>query len=261
MSVNYSDPWREKEKRAEQAKKIYNHFKTHDKRNTEYSIVHTKHKPARKDDFMEPYKKMGRLPEISVVNQDSVGALIGLPDDAGKVAILNFASYKNPGGMFMKGSIAQEEALCHESNLYNILFDKRIQDMFYTPNQKRLNRALYNDNLLYTPNVQFFRGTSRRVADVITAAAPNKGAAQKYQNVSNKECDDAMRSRIRHILFAAIEEGVETIILGAYGCGVFKNDPKTVAQIFKEELVGCPFKAVFAVPGDKFEIFNSVLVL
>ena len=37
------------------------------------------------------------------------------------ICALNFASYKNPGGKFMDGSSAQEECLCHESILYEVL--------------------------------------------------------------------------------------------------------------------------------------------
>ena len=54
-----------------------------------------------------------------IVAEDSVEAIMNYSQ--GKTAVLNFASYKEPGGGFMAGSQAQEESFCHESFLYNVL--------------------------------------------------------------------------------------------------------------------------------------------
>jgi uncharacterized protein (TIGR02452 family) len=66
----------------------------------------------------------------------------------------------------------------------------------------------------------------------------------------------------------AAKNGVQNLILGAWGCGVFKNNPKLMAQYFSEVLVGegynLNFKnVVFAIindhnsVGNNFEIFNN----
>ena len=56
-------------------------------------------------------------------------------------------------------------------------------------------------------------------------------------NVSRDKVNNCMKSRIQHLLYSALEQGAEILILGAFGCGVFKNDPYDVAKIFKEELL------------------------
>ena len=72
-----------------------------------------------------------------------------------KPCILNFASYKNPGGMFLAGSSAQEECLCHASNLYNIL--EKFNKDYYIPHRQKgaTNRALYSNQAIYSPDVVF----------------------------------------------------------------------------------------------------------
>ena len=180
-----------------------------------------------------------------------------------KIALLNFASYKHPGGMFMEGSIAQEEALCHESILYNVL---RLHDKdYYARNRASTNRALYNDNLLYSPDVIFIDPNDNVVkADVITSAAPNASAALKYSKVDEEDIFYALYSRIDHILYAAMDNHVDTLILGAYGCGVFGNDPCMVADIFIHYLCGKyygQFNAIyFAIPrgkgNDNYDVFT-----
>lgn len=100
----------------------------------------------------------------------------------GKTAILNYASYKHPGGYFLGGSPAQEEALCHESNLYPILLS--FDNTYYAWNKKNLNRALYLDRALYSPDVVFEKGGKQKKADVITCAAPNYRTAHRFQQVS-----------------------------------------------------------------------------
>ena len=89
---------------------------------------------------------------------------------------------------------------------------------------------------LYSPNIIFYKDGNCVSCDVITCAAPNKSTAQKYQNVSDEENTRVLRSRIKFVLDIAKDNYVDTLILGAYGCGVFGQDAKEVASIFKEYL-------------------------
>lgn len=90
--------------------------------------------------------------EVSVVDLDTVSAIFRYKRKEKRTAILNFASYKNAGGMFLQGSSAQEESLCHASFLYNVLSE--FKD-YYAWNDKHKNRALYENRALYSPDVVF----------------------------------------------------------------------------------------------------------
>ena len=156
--------------------------------------------------------------------------------DNEKVCILNFASSKHPGGGFMTGAHAQEENLCYHSNLYDALCK---HEKFYEYNNKNLNKSLYTDGIIYTADVLFFRKRFNNIVpklvDVITCAAPNKGAALR-SGVKSVEIDNTMTRRLEQILKVAIENGAKTLVLGAFGCGVFKNDIEYVAQETKKLL-------------------------
>ena len=96
------------------------------------------------------------------------------------------------------------------------------------------------------------RGDEDVFCDVITCAAPNKTAAKKYCNVSDEENSKVLKERIEFVLKIAQDNGVDNLILGAYGCGVFGQDPLEVAKIFKEFLLGkykCFNKVIFAIPN------------
>ena len=193
--------------------------------------------------------------EVIVEDLDSVSAIFNYWKENEKIAVLNFSSYKNPGGGFLLGRRAQEECLCHESNLYNILL--QLEGSFYSWNNLHKNKALYLNRGLYTPNVIFerneqFVGEIVLPCDVITCASPNKTTAQKWQNVSNEENSKYLRERIKFVLDIAKDNKVDTLILGAYGCGVFGQNPVEVTQIFKEYLTTthkCFKKVVFAIPS------------
>lgn len=197
--------------------------------------------------------------KIMVVKADTVSAIFSVP---GVPIVLNFASYKHPGGMFIKGSSAQEESLCHESYLYNIL--RNFDDTYYTFNRDNLNRALYQDRGLYTPNVRFIRDGKSKFADIITCAAPNWGAASKYGKVSYEDNVYYLRSRINFIMEMAAYQVYNSddaydkyLILGAFGCGVFKQDPHMVARIYldiidRNFVISNAFKGIiFAIIDDK----------
>ena len=151
--------------------------------------------------------------------------------------------------MFFNGSSAQEESLCHSSFLYNVLrtFDKT----YYEWNRKHLNRALYTDRALYSPNILFFDQLRQCYFDVITCAAPNYGAAAKWQHVFAEENRAVLTNRIKFIAEIAEENEVETLVLGAYGCGVFQQDPSVVAAVFHEVFQATTVKQLlFPIPDN-----------
>lgn len=202
------------------------------------------------------------LPYIYVTNHDTVTEIIKQARDINAsnvcIAALNFASYLNPGGGFLSGAMSQEESLCHNSDLYERL--KHAQT-FYDYNVFHSNGGAYEDRLLYSYTVHFL-GDSNEVynVDVITCAAPNLQAlkAKGLQDINF----ELLRNRIRFMLEAAEFEGVDWLILGAWGCGVFGQDPKEVAKIFKEELMSYKYgfeRVIFAIPeGYNHDCFKEI---
>ena len=239
--------WTDKEKRAEQARKHTKEMQEKYELDIALSVMRT---TMYKTNFQCVKNIEDKDTEIIIEDLDTVSAGSKyFVDDGSTMALLNFSSYKNPGGMFINGSKAQEECLCHESFLYNVLKEFVIE--FYDWNNQHKNKALYLNRGLYSPSIMFLKNKKVFSCDVITCAAPNKSAAQKYQNVSDEENTEALRSRIKFVLDMAKDNCVDTLILGAYGCGVFGQDPTEVASIFKEYLETthkCFDKVVFAIP-------------
>ena len=176
-----------------------------------------------------------------------------------RIAVLNFASATTPGGGVTKGSSAQEESLCRCSTLYPALTSNALWDAYYSVNRAARN-PLYTNALIYTPGVVICKTDDdypERMeekdwveVDVITCAAPN--LRQRPGNmynldqsapvvVSPEELLALHKSRARHILTVAASKGVDAIVLGAFGCGAFQNDPTVVAKAYKgvlEEMKG-----------------------
>ena len=163
-----------------------------------------------------------------------------------KIAVLNFASSTNPGGGVTSGASAQEECLCRVSTLYPCLNDKRMWDVFYTPHRKAKN-PLHNDDIIYTKDVLVFKDDDLQpldksfMVDVISCAAPTlREVTTNRYNPSDGEHVDVTpeellaihEKRGRLILESAAANGAEVLILGAFGCGAFKNDPAVVAQAY-----------------------------
>lgn len=197
---------------------------------------------------------------VAITEMDTVSALCEYHD--GKTAVLNFASYCNPGGGFLNGSKAQEESLCEESFLYNVLSK---HESFYSWNKHHRNKLLYLNRAIYTPDIIFDHGQMHCHADVITCAAPNKCAAKRNYGVSDDQNSEVLRNRISFIIKIAQEQKVNTLILGAFGCGVFGQDPEEVAQIFKDCLKDFPASlstVIFAIPGGmNLKVFQKVFDL
>lgn len=197
-----------------------------------------------------------RATRFEVRNETTFQALARLaPSNVGHLACLNFASAKNPGGGFLNGSLAQEEALCCASALYPCLLEA---PKYYERN--RANRsALYLDLAIYSPSVPFFRDdkgillAKPVIASVITAPAPNAGAIAANEPANLQHVETTLKRRAELVLGIAAAHEVDVLVLGAWGCGVFRNDPHTVARTFAEFLntpgkfTGCFAEVVFAV--------------
>lgn len=196
-------------------------------------------------------------PIISVIDSDTVSAIFNNTNNNDNVTILNFASYNNPGGKFIDGSSAQEEMLCHESFLYNILM---WNTDYYEWNNKNKNKGMYTNRALYIPNVIFERDGNTRKVNVITCAAPNRSLIKRYNAFTEDENTKALSSRIHFIKAIAEHNRCDKLILGAYGCGVFAQDPYKVASIFKDEFKTSNIKnIIYAIPkGDNLIAFQEV---
>lgn len=161
---------------------------------------------------------------------------------------LNFASARNPGGGFLRGTHAQEESLARSSGLYPCLLTGREM---YDYNRNRQN-CLYSDYMIYSPGVPVFRDDAGRLLEecytvaFLTSPAVNAGAVRNNEPERVPFIEATMRERMRKVLWAAAETGHEVLILGAWGCGVFANDPAMVARQFAECLLpGGEFSGAF----------------
>lgn len=225
-----------------------------------------------KEDIALEVKTIFRHPVIEVVNETTAQAAVRLLKDGKQdIAALNFASARNQGGGFLSGAMAQEEDLCRCSGLYPCLKSKPV---FY--NQNILcDDCYYTNNIIYSKDVPFFRNEFNLLLEqpfplsIISSPAPNLNAV-RGNLATVKEVDElALLSRLLEravkILQVAHVNGHSNIILGAWGCGAFGNDPVMVATVFEEALKVVPtFTHVcFAVydtrtPPHLFESFNEI---
>lgn len=160
------------------------------------------------------------------------------------LVLLNYASARNPGGGFLNGAKAQEEDLARCSGLYPCLL---TQPKYYEINRAH-NSLLYTDHIIYSPKVPWFKTRSRQLledfflASIITAPAPNAGQFLRRNPDADLEVEEALRRRAGYVLTVARENGHRSLLLGAWGCGVFRNNPYSVANAFDCWLNSCQFK-------------------
>lgn len=197
------------------------------------------------------------LPEVTVLDASATQAIL----DNGRgyaqfcdMAVLDFASFTNPGGGYIQGYLGQEATLCADSYLYNVL-DK--QRKWYGENRRRnINCELYRNRALVVPAVRFDRNHVHAYADVIVAAAPNAKRTRQEYRVGDDALLDALRDRIRFVLAICDELGREKLVLGAWGCDNNGFDAEAVAELFRKELASGDFKVkqvFFAVPSTRWD--------
>lgn len=162
---------------------------------------------------------------------------------------LNFASAKRPGGGFKNGATAQEESLAYASNL--ILSLEQVPEFYKDPKPQ-----LYTNRIIYSPNVTFFRDdnfnfTEPLACNILTMAAPNAADVTNTGAAYIKKYQPIFLQRIHQLLYVFQKENCTSLILGAWGCGVFNNNVELVSKTFKQALACHSFKKViFAIPSE-----------
>ena len=194
-----------------------------------------------------------------------------------KTAVLNFASAIQPGGGVKNGSSAQEEALCRCSNLYPTLDQSWLWDAFYNQNRAMAD-ARHTDACIYSPEIIICKTDDDCpvrlpknkwcTVDVISCAAPNLNSSPYNAHnpetgvplsISDEELYQIHLKRARHIMCVAAANKVKILVLGAFGCGAFRNAPEVVARAYRtvvEEFIKYFDIIEFAIFCRDFETTN-----
>jgi len=178
--------------------------------------------------------------EITPETTAQAGARLVVDEGVPRVLALNFASAKNPGGGFLGGAKAQEEDLARCSALYTCQLTQRA---YYDANRACAS-MLYTDHMIYSPDVPFFRGDRLRLLEepfelsVLTAPAPNAGEHLRRHPGDAEALTATLDARAAKVLAVARAHGPRALVLGAWGCGVFRNEPSVVAEVFARHLAG-----------------------
>ena len=231
------------------------------------------------DEYPELPEALAGRGEVRLMDARSFEAAMQLRREfpEAKIAVLNFASATRPGGGVKNGSTAQEEALCRCSTLYASL-DQRFLWQNYYDVHRAAQDARYTDACIVSPGIVICKTDTdfperlpqeRFVTvDVISCAAPNlrEQPSNRYNpqggravKVTPKELYGLHCSRARHILHAAALHGARVLVLGAFGCGAFQNNPKVVAAAWHSVLEPartCFDLTVFAIPRGRTDTAN-----
>ena len=214
---------------------------------------HTVFHPA--DDYPELREAKGEG-RITVTNSKTFQAAMeqSKAHPGKRIAVLNFASPTNPGGGVKRGSSAQEESLCRCSTLYPTIDRRWLWDKYYTPN-RNAHDPVGSDACIYSSGVVICKTDDSIpvrlppeefvTVDVLTCAAPNlrerpwnpyNPGSGSAVSLTKEQQYEIHLSRAKHILHIAASHGAEILILGAFGCGAFRNDPEAVAAAYWDAL-------------------------
>lgn len=195
-----------------------------------------------------PHRPDGMFEEtrVRVANETTLAAARRLAEAGLTPLALNFANGVSPGGGFLSGARAQEEVLARSSALHATLEGDPMYEA-----HRRQDNSESSDWAILSPGVPVFRnddGTALAapwLLSFITCAAPYA------PHVGQPRSGDLLQQRISRTLDIARAYGYETLVLGAWGCGAFANDPCRTARDFKEALTGefsgCFREVTFAI--------------
>ncbi|MBO9633125.1 MAG: TIGR02452 family protein [Chitinophagaceae bacterium] len=231
----------------------------------QFAVTHTKlYTPDQLDDLVTVIPAARFETKFEVENETTLDAARRLVNEGEADPLcLNFASAKNPGGGFLGGALAQEECIARASGLYPCLLQA---PGYYQYHRSVRPTLLYSDHMIYSPKVPVIKDEDGELLDapvctsIITSAAVNAGAIATNERSSLEKIIATMETRIDKLLALCLHNKHEALVLGAWGCGVFHNDPEDISRIFRDALDGKykgQFKrVVFAVKTNKESIIE-----
>lgn len=226
--------------------------------------------------------------EIKIRERDTLEVAVDMlvKDSKDSVCIMNMANAFHQGGGWLEGTSAQEEQLFYRTTLAPTM---KIQyyplpDVYPMPGEPNIEEVLegyWIDGMeptdevgvVFSPEVAVMREgppdylcydlTSDRepeIFSVVSVAALDLrrflAAGEPVTEFPLREHRDIMKDKIRMVLRVCALNKQYRLVLGALGCGVFKNPPHEVAAIFEEvfdeqEFSGWFREVVFAILPDK----------
>jgi uncharacterized protein (TIGR02452 family) len=198
--------------------------------------------------------------QLRLWNTDSVTAAQDLAGGGFTTAILNMATPKKPGGGVRKGALAQEECLFRSSNLIHTL-----REDFYPLGEQE---GIYTSDALFIKDVNHQLYPTPFYADVITVPAVNLNPQVDIPPPTDLHRTPVEKAHLA--LGLAAMHQVDALVLGAWGCGVFKNDPELMAKMLLALVLG-PYEGVFQEVvfaiiddensvGSNYQIFKQVFM-
>nr|XP_047139980.1 uncharacterized protein LOC124815369 [Hydra vulgaris] len=162
------------------------------------------------------------------------------------VTVMNFASKINCGGGYIINSRGQEEDLC------------KVMPALYYSLKEYVKYPFPGDSVLITPKIGILRKNNKNYdmldtqldVGVVSASAPN---------LQHEYFDEERVKRTLKNMYCAVKKYIpdtDTLILGAWGCGAYRNDPSRMAKIMNDINLkyGGHFKTiVFSVPDPNSE--------
>lgn len=191
--------------------------------------------------------------EIKVIDNDTIYAAKDLIDRGMNPCVLNMASFHKPGGGVVEGSSAQEENIFRRTNIFKTLYQFHSIGENYGIKQREERYPLdYNFGGIYTPHVTVFKGSDdvnyTLLEEPFEIGVVSVSAVKNPSLVDGKLQPwvvDTTKCKIRQILDIALENGHDSVVLSAFGCGAYKTPPTEMARLFKEVLDTDKYKNVF----------------
>jgi len=170
---------------------------------------------------------------FQVLNSDCLDAELAAKTNGFSPCVLNMTSRARFGGGWQEGAGAQEESLFRRSNFY----------MALTPEQEKERYTLGDLTCFYTPNVTVFRASEAQGYAFLDK--PRQVAFMGVHAIKDPDLEGTAlsegalvvtRNKIRAMCMMASEHGHDCLILGAFGCGAYRNPPRSMARAFRQVL-------------------------
>lgn len=191
---------------------------------------------------------------VGVVNADCLDEGLRLLNMGYNPAILNMASRQNPGGGVISGAGAQEETIFRRSNIFRSLYQfASYAGQYGLPKSDFQYPLDRNFGGVYSPCVTVFRYNEKSGYKLlsnpyeiafISVAGMNRPELNRDGMIVDSLVEP-IKHKIRTIFRIGLKHGHDALVLGALGCGAFRNPPRHIARLFHEVMDEIEFKNKF----------------